>query len=92
VRGSHGVNAGRTHFFVSSKAESLFNQKKNPRKIAWTVLYRRKHKKGIAEEATKKRTRRIQKFERAIAVSCWMMVLGRVSPLCGEQRLALFSL
>jgi len=30
-------------------------------------LYRRKHKKGIAEEATKKRTRRIQKFERAIA-------------------------
>ena len=57
---------GKTFFFNSSKSESLFNQRKNPRKIAWTVLYRRKHKKGIAEEATKKRTRRIQKFQRAI--------------------------
>jgi large subunit ribosomal protein L24e len=29
-------------------------------------LYRRKHKKGQEEEATKKRTRRTQKFQRAI--------------------------
>ena len=59
--------AGKTHFFISSKSESLFQQRKNPRKIAWTVLYRRKHKKGLAEEASKKRTRRIAKFERTIA-------------------------
>lgn len=40
--------------------------KRNPRKVTWTVLYRRKHKKGIEEEQTRKRTRRTQKFQRAI--------------------------
>lgn len=40
--------------------------KRNPRKVTWTVLYRRKHRKGIEEETTKKRTRRTQKFQRAI--------------------------
>jgi ribosomal protein L24E len=36
--------------FVSSKSASLFLQRKNPRRIAWTVLYRRMHKKGVTEE------------------------------------------
>lgn len=40
--------------------------KRNPRKVKWTVLYRRKHKKGQVEETTKKRSRRTQKFQRAI--------------------------
>merc|ERR1719147_496015 len=40
--------------------------KRNPRKINWTVLYRRKHKKGLQEEVSKKRTRRTAKFQRAI--------------------------
>ena len=40
--------------------------KRNPRNISWTVLYRRKHKKGISEEITKRRTRRTTKFQRAI--------------------------
>lgn len=40
--------------------------KRNPRKVTWTVLYRRKHKKGIEEETQRKRTRRTQKFQRAI--------------------------
>merc|ERR1712037_888340 len=40
--------------------------KRNPRKITWTVLYRRKHKKGLEEDVTKKRTRRAQKFQRAV--------------------------
>ena len=40
--------------------------KRNPRKITWTVLYRRKHRKGIEEEAAKRRTRRTTKFQRAI--------------------------
>jgi len=40
--------------------------KRNPRKISWTVLYRRKYKKGQSEELVKKRTRRTTKFRRAI--------------------------
>ncbi|KAJ8099404.1 ribosomal protein L24e-domain-containing protein [Lipomyces tetrasporus] len=52
--------------FVASKSASLFLQRKNPRRIAWTVLYRRMHKKGVTEEVTKKRTRRTVKHQRAI--------------------------
>ncbi|KAH8108228.1 ribosomal protein L24e-domain-containing protein, partial [Phellopilus nigrolimitatus] len=46
--------------------ESLFLQRKNPRKIAWTQVYRCMHKKGLAEEASKKRTRRTVKHQRGI--------------------------
>jgi large subunit ribosomal protein L24e len=35
--------------FQNGKTESLFLQRKNPRRIAWTVLFRRQHKKGISE-------------------------------------------
>ncbi|KAF3019425.1 hypothetical protein G7054_g7408 [Neopestalotiopsis clavispora] len=52
--------------FQSGKSESLFLQRKNPRRIAWTVLFRRQHRKGITEEAAKKRTRRTVKAQRAI--------------------------
>ncbi|KAJ4319901.1 60S ribosomal protein L24 [Neodidymelliopsis sp. IMI 364377] len=52
--------------FQRGKSESLFLQRKNPRKISWTTLYRRQHKKGISEEVAKKRTRRTVKHQRAI--------------------------
>ncbi|KAL6243208.1 60S ribosomal protein L24 [Rhinocladiella similis] len=52
--------------FQNGKTESLFLQRKNPRRIAWTMLYRRMHKKGISEEVAKKRTRRTVKNQRAI--------------------------
>ncbi|KFX97284.1 hypothetical protein O988_03466 [Pseudogymnoascus sp. VKM F-3808] len=52
--------------FQKGKSESLFLQRKNPRRIAWTVLFRRQHKKGISEEVAKKRTRRTVKSQRAI--------------------------
>ncbi|KTW30686.1 hypothetical protein T552_00399 [Pneumocystis carinii B80] len=52
--------------FSCRKTGSLFIQRKNPRKITWTILYRRMHKKGITEEVAKKRARRTMKFQRAI--------------------------
>ncbi|KAI5867424.1 ribosomal protein L24e [Durotheca rogersii] len=52
--------------FQNSKTESLFLQRKNPRRISWTVLFRRQHRKGISEEVAKKRTRRTVKSQRAI--------------------------
>ncbi|KAF8901143.1 ribosomal protein L24e-domain-containing protein [Gymnopilus junonius] len=52
--------------FGSSKASSLFLQRKNPRKIAWTVVYRKMHKKGITEEIAKKRSRKTVKHQRGI--------------------------
>merc|ERR1711893_358737 len=58
---------GRTFIFLSAKCEASHLMKRNPRKISWTVLYRRKMKKGQQEEVQKKRTRRTHKFQRAIA-------------------------
>ncbi|MCJ1378270.1 60S ribosomal protein L24 [Xylographa soralifera] len=52
--------------FQNGKTESLFLQRKNPRRIAWTTLFRRQHKKGISEEIAKKRTRRTVKQQRGI--------------------------
>jgi len=56
----------KTFRFQNGKSESLFLQRKNPRRIAWTVLFRRQHRKGISEEVAKKRTRRTVKAQRAI--------------------------
>lgn len=57
---------GKDFQFLNAKCESAFLSKRNPRQINWTVLYRRKHKKGQSEEIQKKRTRRAVKFQRAI--------------------------
>jgi len=40
------VPNSKTVVFLNRKCEASFNFKRNPRKINWTVLYRRKHKKG----------------------------------------------
>ena len=51
--------------------------RRNPRKITWTVLYRRKHKKGIEEEQIKKKTRRTTKFQRAIVGASLTEILAK---------------
>lgn len=44
--------------FISRKVKSLFTQRLNPRKIAWTTMFRRLHKKGTLEESGKAKKRR----------------------------------
>lgn len=73
--------------FVNGKSESLFLQRKNPRRIAWTILFRRMHKKGISEEVAKKRTRRTVKSQRAI-VGLSLDVLKEKRSLRPEARQA----
>ncbi|XP_067950714.1 large ribosomal subunit protein eL24-like [Watersipora subatra] len=66
--GSRYIKAdGKSFHFVSRKSKMLHLTKRNPRKISWTVLYRRKHKKGQVEEITKRKTRKTQKFQKAVA-------------------------
>merc|ERR1711976_1082648 len=45
---------------------SVFKNKKNPRKIDWTTVYRRMHKKGLVEDTKRKRQRKVAKAPRAI--------------------------
>ena len=52
--------------FASSRAHKAHILKRNPRNTSWTVLYRRKHKKGTEEDVSKKRNKRTQKFQRAV--------------------------
>jgi len=74
-------NKPRIHFqsftFLDKKCERSYLMKRNPRKVTWTVLYRRKHRKGIEEEASKKRTRRTQKFQRAIVGASLAEILAK---------------
>merc|ERR1712116_1773 len=44
---------GKLFNFLSKKSERSFLMKRNPRKISWTVLYRKKHKKGTQERSRK---------------------------------------
>ena len=52
--------------FINAKSEKLFKNKKNPRKIDWTTVYRRMHKKGLVEDTKRKRQRKVAKAPRAI--------------------------
>ncbi|XP_006889588.1 PREDICTED: 60S ribosomal protein L24-like [Elephantulus edwardii] len=57
---------GKMFQFHNAKCESAFLSKRHPRQRNWTVLYRRKHKKGQSEEIKKKRTRQAVRFQRAL--------------------------
>ena len=57
---------GKTYKFLSSRTHKAHLLKRNPREVTWTVLYRRKHKKGQEEDVSKKRNKRTQKFQRAV--------------------------
>lgn len=74
--------------FQSSKSASLFHQRKNPRRISWTVLYRRHHKKGISEETSKKRTRKTVKHQRAIVGASLELIKERRSQKPSERKAA----
>lgn len=74
--------------FQSSKTASLFKQRKNPRRLSWTVLYRRHHKKGISEESTKKRSRKTIKNQRAIVGASIEMIKERRAQKPADRKAA----
>merc|ERR1712157_154605 len=57
---------GKVHFFISSKVASLHHQRIKPVRLRWTQAWRRMNKKGKVDENQKKRTRKAQKFQKAI--------------------------
>merc|ERR1712187_131136 len=57
---------GKTHLFINKKSAALFRQKIKPVKLRWTQAWRRMNKKGKVDEAAKRRTRKTQKFQKAI--------------------------
>ena len=57
---------GKTHYFISSKARSLYHQKIKPVKLTWTQASRRFNKKVKIEDIQKKRTRRTTRVQKAV--------------------------
>lgn len=64
---------------VNSKAAAHFKAKKSPRHFAWTVFYRRQHKKGTTEEVAKRRARKTVKVQRAIVGATWEEIVAKRS-------------
>merc|ERR1711935_1258235 len=77
---------GRVYNFLSHKCCASHMMKRNPREIPWTVLYRRKHKKGIIEEQVKRRTRRTQKFTRAVAGATLSDIMAKRNQKPGRPK------
>ncbi|KAM0035736.1 putative ribosomal protein L24e/L24 superfamily [Helianthus debilis subsp. tardiflorus] len=48
-------------FFANSKCKRYFHNKLKPSKLTWTAMYRKQHKKDLAQGAVKKRRRATKK-------------------------------
>merc|ERR1712201_67465 len=68
---------GKVFKFLDGRSMKAHLLKRNPCKVTWTVLYRRKHRKGIEEEVSKKRTKRTQKFQRAVVGATLQDILAK---------------
>merc|ERR1712061_653406 len=69
---------GKKVILINGKSETLLKNKKNPRKITWTIIYRRKHKKGsMTEIESRKRNRRALKTQRGIAGQSWAEIQAK---------------
>merc|ERR1711991_759170 len=78
-------NDSKQYWIINKKIEKHFWDKKNPRKVPWTMVYRKIHKKGLAEESKRKRTRKQQKVTRAIVGASIEMITKRRT-MKPEQR------
>jgi large subunit ribosomal protein L24e len=72
--------------FQCGKSESLFLQRKNPRKIAWTVLCRRQRRKGISEVRTQHRYQEAAKSRRRRQVKSQRAIVGASLDVIKERR------
>jgi len=75
----------KQYWVISKKIEKHFWDKKNPRKVPWTMVFRKIHKKGLTEETKRKRTRKQQKVTRAI-VGASVEMITKKRQMKPEQR------
>ena len=57
---------GRVFYFLNAKEKRYNAQNQKSAKFAWTVVYRKVHKKGIASAAGRRRVRRVVKVQRQV--------------------------
>ena len=57
---------GKIHFFITSKARSLYHQKIKPVKLTWTQASRRFNKKVKVDDSQKKKSRKTTRVQKAV--------------------------
>jgi len=57
---------GKTYFFISTKARSMFHQKIKSVKLTWTLAWRRFNKKIRVDELNKKRKTKTHRVQKAV--------------------------
>ena len=57
---------GKIYYFISTKANSLFRQRKKAVKLTWTQAWRRFNKKIKQDDIQKRRTRKTTRVQKAI--------------------------
>merc|ERR1712156_875708 len=66
-RGSRFISKdGRVHYFISTKARSLYHQKIKPVKPTWTLAWRAYNKKIKVDDIQKKRSRKTTRIQKAV--------------------------
>merc|ERR1712054_293878 len=78
-------NDSKQYWIITKKIEKHFWDKKNPRKVPWTMVFRKIHKKSLAEDTKRKRSRKTQKVTRAIVGASIEMITKRRT-MKPEQR------
>ncbi|KAJ0788648.1 putative ribosomal protein L24e [Helianthus annuus] len=64
--------------FANSKCKRYFHNKLKPSKLTWTAMYRKQHKKDLAQEAVKKRRRATKKpYSRLLWELLWKLFRRR---------------
>merc|ERR1712024_345537 len=61
-----GSKDGRIHYFISTKARSLYRQKIKPVKLTWTTAWRAYNKKIKVDDIQKKRSRKTTRIQKAV--------------------------
>merc|ERR1712086_617422 len=57
---------GRCHYFISTKARSLYHQKIKPVKLTWNLAWRAYNKKIKVDDMVKKRSRKTTRIQKAV--------------------------
>ncbi|KAF3443055.1 hypothetical protein FNV43_RR16976 [Rhamnella rubrinervis] len=89
-----GSKAARTYdlkkvfFFANSKCKRYFHNRLKPSKLTWIAMYRKQHKKDIAQEVVKKRRRATKKpYSRSIVGATLEVIQKKRSPKVRDAAL-----
>jgi len=79
---------GQQFLFLRKKCRSLFNQRKRPAKLAWTVLYRKQHRKDLEQQVARKKRRNVGRTTTRAVAGASVEVIAKKKAEKPEQRKA----